>query len=212
MQKKLLLIPLIAAALALSACGAQPTAPSPASAEMPLSSQLLIGSLKLDGTGQQITAEQAATLLPLWKLLKTLSSSDTAASQEVEALTKQINDAMAPEQLDAIAAMALTPQDMFTLMQDLGIEAEFQGNGAGQRPEGFQPPEGYVPGQGGGPGGGQGGGPGSGFSGGGQNLSPEQIATAQAMRAERGGFAGGTRLNSALLDELIEYLEKLAQP
>lgn len=219
-MKKILLIPLLALALVLSACGAAQATPDPATgfdpanAQMPLSSQLLVGSLKLDGTDQQITAEQAATLLPLWKLLKTLSASDTAAQQEVDALAKQISDAMTQEQLDAIAAMALTLQDMFTLMEDLGIESAFQGDGSGQRPEGFQPPEGFVPGQGGG----QGGGPGGGFSGGpggggGQNLTPEQIATAQAMRAERGGgFAGGARLNSALLEALIEYLEKLAQP
>jgi hypothetical protein len=216
MNKKILITSLLVITLLLGACGSAATgtspnetaASTPANAQMPLSSQLLIGSLKLDGSGQQISAEQAASLLPLWKLLKTLSTSDTAAQEEIDALVKQINAAMTQEQLDAITAMALTPQDMFTLMQELGIEPEFQGNATGQRPEGFQPPEGFVPGQGGGPGmgGGQAGGPG-----GGENLTPEQIATAQAMRAERGGLPGG-QLNSLLMDALIEYLEKLAQP
>ncbi len=44
--------------------------------------QVAIGTLKLDKTTNEISAKQAADLLPLWETLQVLESSDTAATQE----------------------------------------------------------------------------------------------------------------------------------
>jgi hypothetical protein len=174
--------------------------------------QILIGTFKLDGTDQAVTSQQAAELLPLWQVYKDLSSSDTAAQEEIDGLVQQIQDTMTPDQMRAITDMNLTRQDMFTVMQDQGI---VQGRGQGdQNGNGgnFTPPEGFVPPDGGPPGGFGGGEPG-GFPGGGgnrqggQNFTPEQIATAQAARGQGGGF---NRLPPGLIDALIQYLEKQA--
>ncbi len=64
--------------------------------------------------------------------------------------------------------------------------------------EGMTPPEGVVPGQGRGPGGGGGG-----------DLTPEQIATAEALRAERTG-ASTQRVPGPLLDAFLDYLSSVA--
>jgi hypothetical protein len=179
-------------------------------AELSLASKLAIGSFKLEGTDNAITAEQASELILLWQVYEQLSTSDTAAQEEITALTEQIQETMTEDQITAINAMNLTPQDIFTTMQEQGIQ--FGGNGQQGAPEagsngGFPAPPGggdtvFV---GPGPGGGGPGGPGGGF--GGQNLSPDQIATAQAARAENGG---GFRFNGAPTP-LIEALVKLLQ-
>ena len=76
-------------------------------------------------------------------------------------------------------------------------QSGFVVTGVGQGPGGdfnFQP--------GGGP---PGGGPGGGF--GGEGLDPEQIATAQARRAEGGGAGFGNRMVTPLVEAVIELLE-----
>jgi len=188
--------------------------------EMPLASKLVVGSFKLEGTENAITAEQATELIPLWQVYQQLSTSDTAAQEEISSLAEQIQETMTADQITAIDAMNLTPQDIFTTMQEQGIQ--FGGNGqqngqgtSGQSNGGnFQRPEGgggefFVRPEGAGPGGG---GP-SGF-GGGQNLSPEQIATAQARREANGG-GGNFRFNSTpapLIEALVKLLQERAAP
>ena len=81
---------------------------------------LLVGTLKLDGTGQAVTADEAAKLLPLWQAYRSLSTSQTAAEAEVEALINQIQSTMSVDQVDAIKAMNLTNADMMNLMQSMG--------------------------------------------------------------------------------------------
>src|SRR5512135_2140633 len=51
---------------------------------------LLVGTLKLEGTDQAVTADEAGKLLPLWQAYRSLSTSQTAAEAEVEALLNQI--------------------------------------------------------------------------------------------------------------------------
>ncbi len=177
---------------------------------MPLSTKLAIGTLKLEGTDQAIASDQATDLLPLWQVLNSLSSSGSAAPEEITAVTEQIQETMTPEQIQAIDNMGITSQDIFTTMQELGLATRPQVNasgtpqpgggfGNGQRPDGGFP-AGSPPG----------GGPGSGF--GGQNLSPEQIATAQTRRAENGGGSGfGNRLMTPLVEAVIKLLESKAQ-
>ncbi len=222
MKKISILSILLIASFVLSACAAKEATPvandipvangTPAPGQNPLSEQeqLIVGSFNLEGTQNAITPEQALELLPLWQTMKALSTSDTAATQEIEALVKQIQETMTAEQTQAITSMDLTRIAMFNFIQEQGIETTLANRG-GQREGtnsegGFQPPDGFVPGQGGGPGGGQGGGPGGGDI---QNLSPEQQATMQARIAERTAN-GGTftqRVDPAVYDALINLLK-----
>lgn len=212
-MKKLSIILLTILALTLTACGASDSA-APAtvtqtdSATESLSDPTLIilGSLKLDGTDQAITPQQAKDLLPLWQVYQEISASDTAAQAEADALVKQIQEIMTSEQMKAIQAMNLTSQDSFAIMQELGI-----GMGRGQTSSDRGNTSNFTPGQGMGPGGGvppdMGGGGVPGQMPDGQSLSQEQIATAQAVRAEQGT---GNFMLPNLVNALIQYLQKLA--
>ena len=218
-MKKILLSVLTVMTLTLTACGGasngtQQAAPGQQGGSLPIQEQILIGTFKLEGTDQAVTAQQAAQLIPLWQVYNDLSTSDTAAQEEIDGLVQQIQDTMTPEQIQAIADMNLTRQDIFTIMQDQGItQGRSQGNGNRQNGQngndggsGFRPPEGF----GGGGGGGFGGG-GGGFGGGpgGGSFTPEQIATVQAARGQGGGF-GFNRIPSGLIDALVQYLQKKA--
>jgi hypothetical protein len=177
---------------------------------LPVQMQLIVGTLQLEDSEAVVTAAQAAELIPLWEAVRSLSGSDTAAEAEIQAVLQQIQETMSAEQLEAIAAMQLTQEDLFGVIQELGIgpggaatgEGEFQFSGgqpsAGGPPEGFVfeggPPEGF---QGGGPGG-----DGQVFT---QDLDPDQIAT---LQAERGGQApGGAGAGVFLIDPLLEMLQ-----
>lgn len=216
-MKKLLFFTLTLTLL-LVACGgsteiATPEDPAaqfdPNIRELDLSTKLALGTLKLDNTDLAIASDQAADLLPLWQVLSSMSGSETASQVEIEALIRQIQDTMTPEQIAAIEDMNLTQADIFATMQELGLanapQVNAQGTpqaggfGNGQRRNG-DIPEGGFPG--GGP---PDGGPGGGF--GGEGLSPDQIATAQARRAENGGGGFGNRLMTPLVEAVINLLE-----
>jgi len=178
--------------------------------EMPLESKLLFGSLMLEETDMAITSDQAEELLPLWKLYTSLLESDTTADAEISAVMNSIQEAMTADQMEYIDGMQLGPDDIRQLMDDLGIEFGSRGSDSQNSqnfPKGFTPPGGFggVPGEG--PGQGQGGGQGFGPGGGFGSFSPEQQATAQAMRAERGSGGRGFFANTALIDALIELLQ-----
>jgi hypothetical protein len=208
-----------------TACGSAVNGANPASmpqgqapaGELPETTQLLIGTLKLEDTNQPVSAEQAAELLPLWQTMQVLSESDTAAQQETEALVTQIQETMTSEQMQAITDMNLTREDMMSIMQEQGLaagpESGQNNNAQGGNPNGgggFGPGGGGFPGgappQGGSPGGGPGGVGGGGGQGSG--LSPDQIATAQASR-QTGSSA---RIPPMLINALIEYLQEKAGP
>jgi hypothetical protein len=213
-------VKLIAIMLALAACAGgseetEQTAQLSADYQgaLPVQFQLLAGTFKLEDTEFAVDSGQASELLPLWKALRSLTSSDTAAEAEIEALISQIQDTMTADQIKAIAAMQLVQEDIGNLVQELDLRPEL--------PEGFdggdfQFPPGGFPG-GAGPGGEPGpGGPGAGNFGGGlfpgggfQDLSEEQIATRQAQRAEFGGFAG--RAAGFLMQPLIQMLQEKAE-
>ncbi len=190
---------LIILTIALAGCQTEST-PEPESGTLnqsyaenalPIETQLIVGTINLEETDLAVDAEMAEELLPLWKMYKSLIESDIAAQEEVTALIDQIQDAMTAEQIEAIAAMELTREDMAALNQEKG--------GAGQNA-----PERTEKSGSGGFGGGQGGIPGSGS--GQDDMSPGEIATAQAMREE---MSGGTRnmFNAKLAGELISVLE-----
>jgi len=219
----------------LAACGSQ-SAENDAAASTaettqratPPSMQLMLGTVKLDETEYAIDAAQAAELLPLWKALRSINESETAAQLEVDALIAQIEDTMTPEQISAIEAMGLTMQDMASVAETLGIEMggfggfgemtpEMQATmeamresgdfpaGGGEMPAGGEMPGGGAPGGGEMPGGGAPGGggmPGGGMPGGGFG-GAESDSDADTTTTRGGGFG----LNTALLDAIIEFLE-----
>jgi hypothetical protein len=217
-MKKITITILTILILALTACGgaspatqAESGQPNGLSGELPVASQLVIGSFQLEETSLAIMTEQAADLLPLWQVYQDVSTSDTAAQEEIDALIEQIQETMTSEQMQSIAAMSLTRDDMLTFMQEQGVQFA-GGPGEGNQANGGQPDGAEFP-QGGGPviiqGGPGGAAPGGGFGGGqGQGLSPQQIATAQARRAESGG---GTLVLNGTPPPLIEALVKLLQ-
>jgi hypothetical protein len=232
MKTKKFILPLAAVivvlAIVLVACGAKTPAAATAGASgnvaangtpgarnnnqpLPLAEGLLIGTLKLQGTSNAINATQAAALVPLWQAYAQLTSSNTAAQAEVDAVVTQIQQTMTPAQVQAITAMKLTRQDMLTEMSSLGLT-----NGGANGTPGFS----FTPRPGGGGGGGAdggggfafGGGPGGGgFPGGGGgggttgSARPTPNATQQALRAQ---FAN--RIPTALMNALVTYLQKIA--
>jgi predicted component of type VI protein secretion system len=193
---------------------------------------LLVGTLKLEDTEQAVNTDQAIQLLPLWLAYRSLSSSQTAAEAEVDALLKQIESTMTAKQLQAIQAMALTSTDLMDLMQAVGGGRGSQGTPNPQVTPGFDVPSGGFPSgslpdmPAGGPAGdssggttrnfpqggviiqvGPGGDAGSGVDlGGGQALQvtpdPSMQATAQARFSTQ-----ASQVNSILLDVLISKLE-----
>jgi hypothetical protein len=146
-MKKITIIFLTLLALTLSACSSAATATptgftgqgDPGTGTLPPSMELLIGTLKLDGTAQAITTEQAKALLPLWQVYQDLSSSDNAAQAEIDALMEQIQGTLTSEQMQAITDMKLTRQEMFTSMQELGITTGRQPGTSGGGNNGFTP-------------------------------------------------------------------------
>ena len=187
---------------------------------VPLSpaSKLALGTLNLKTTSYAVTAEQATTLLPLWEGLRSLSQSTTFSQVEYDALVKQIQDSMTPDQTNAITGMNLTQADIGKTMQSLGLANGF-GRGANAsgtpiaRTPGARP---GVTGGAGGDGGGfrgggfrgggfRGGGFGSGGFGGGANqATPATQATIVAREAQRANQA-----NVFLDNAVITFLQQL---
>lgn len=164
--------------------------------------QLVVGTLQLEETELAVTSDQAQTLLTLWKAYRSLLESDTAAQAELQAVLNQIQSTMMVQQIEAIRDMEITQEEIADLVEELDLLPD-------------DLPEDVADGNflGGGPGtgrsseGGFGGGQGPSFE---SEISPEQMATAQAMREERGGF--GNRMGSFLVNPLIEYLEGKDNP
>ena len=222
-MKKLIPVLLTLFILTLTACGSPSSANSAnpgsiaqngtAAGALPATTQIAIGTLKLDGTDNAITADQAAKLLPLWETMQVLESSDTAAKQEIEALNTQIQQTMTDTQMQAITAMNLTRQDMFSVLQAQGAgidngqqNSNSQQGGNASNNRGVTS-GGFGPGGGGPPdGGGFPGGQAFGAGGQGQNRSAEQIATAQAARQA----GSGNGIPSPLINALIEFLKQKA--
>lgn len=98
-------------------------------AQAALQTKLAVGTLMLEDTELAVTTAQAKALLPLWKAVKSLSTSDTASQAEIQALYDQIQETMTAEQLQAIRDMDITPEATQALMQKLGIEGGFMAGG-----------------------------------------------------------------------------------
>jgi hypothetical protein len=85
---------------------------------LPVSSQLALGIFRLEGTENAVTPEQAGTLLPLWQAFQ---SESLQSETETSAVLKQIEGALTPEQLAAIAALQLTGESLGAWMQERGV-------------------------------------------------------------------------------------------
>jgi len=180
---------------------------------LPVVTQLIVGTFKLEETDLAISADQAQELVPLWQAYRTLLSSETSAQQEREALVSQIEESMTADQLKGIADMELTASDMQTIFSERGGPGGDDGTPSPNGAQTGQPGAGgglIVPFDGGGgafPGGGGGlSGGGSGFGGlaPGQTPNPEAFAT---LRAQRGGTSS---LNPGLVNVLIRFLQQKA--
>lgn len=176
---------------------------------LPPESQLMLGTLLLEDTEFAVGKDLAADLVPYWKVYQTLQNSDTTAPEELAAIIAQIQELMTADQVNTIAGLELTQEDLMAYVSEAGLlegmrpEGTFTGDGTQtNRPEGM--PEGM------GPGGGQGGGPGAGAEG--FDADPSLMATMEARRAEMGntGNPGGNRMALVLLDAVIEMLEARA--
>jgi hypothetical protein len=121
---------LVVVLLALAACGQQDAAPSSeAVVEQPGTTnagrldpmtQLALGTLKLEGTGNAVSVEQAGELLPLWKVLE---SGTLKGEAESAAIVKQIKGKMDAEQLAAIDGMGLTFEESRVWMESPAAQA-----------------------------------------------------------------------------------------
>jgi len=151
-KTQLLLCILISMGMVLSACTNNSSQASSSGSSSNNSSQsgtalsqvnmLLVGTLKLEDTDQALTKDEAAQLLPLWQAYRSLSSSQTAAEAEVEALLQQIESSMTSEQVQAIKALNLTSTDMMDLMQSIGGGIALRGTPNPQATPGFDFPSG----------------------------------------------------------------------
>lgn len=206
--------------------GSEPASPTLADGyenALSVQGQLALGTVQLDETELAVDEAQAADLLPLWQALQSLQNSDTAAGIEIDAVLQQIQDTMSPDQIQAIADMALTTDSVTALMESGELSFGFRGraNAAGAGPGGGFPGGGFPGGDGasvtiiggpGGPGGGPGGRPGGAFIGGGfagggfpdgpagaRELNAEDLSARQAALAS--GELGG--LQERLLSNIV---------
>jgi hypothetical protein len=179
--------------------------------------ELLVGTFKLEDTDLAVTSDQAQQLLPLWQTLQALSTSNTAATEEINAVVDQIKSTMTSKQMDKITAMKLTQKDVMSLMGQTGfsngpsttttpmalngLPSNGNGQGAADGPGGGGFPASGAPG-GGAPAGG------GGFPAGGDpgvNAGPGGMSsTPQAIRPN--GTAN--QVPPPMLNALIELLQK----
>jgi hypothetical protein len=148
--------------------------------------QLAFGALRLDGSDNAITPQQARQLLPLWQAIVALSGTSTSNELELSAVQNQIAEAMSEAQLQSIAGMQLTNAQLGEYYAQHGIFMP--------TPE---PGETRVPGQGKG-----------------KNLSEEArqaTRTAKEASGETTGSGGGSNSGQAARTFLFEQVIALLQ-
>jgi len=149
--------------------------------------QLSLGTLKLAETDQLITVEQAQSLLLLWQASKSLESNANMAPQEIAAVQAQIVATMTPAQLEAIANMQLTNDDLAAFYESQGLSM----------PNPDEESEGQR----------------GGGMGGSSDLSTEEREAMRATRqaSESGGEGGGAgrERKTILTDTVVNYLSAI---
>ncbi len=215
----LIVVPLI---FTLAACSAQQSSASQSQGQSTTQQQnqagsppaqsvedkLGVGTLKLEGTDKAVTADQAKTLLPLWKAVKSLSTSSSTSTAELTALYQQIEEGMTADQVQAIKNLNLSPTDLQALMTQYGIQSPQRTPGAqnSSANSGSVPQNGGLP-----PDLGAGGGmPPDGGVGGVTGGQPAAQSTPQGTprAGQTGGMRGG--MNYMLADAVIKLLEQRA--
>lgn len=198
-MKRIALSILVIFSIALTACGASSTGTPTSSTdnnELAIESQLAVGTLRLAGTAQDVTTDQAEELIILWKVYQDVSQSDTAAQEEVDALIDQIQETMTSEQMQAITEMSLTQQDVLTAMQSADVTSSTSVSrdsvsiptGGGDMAGGAPPDGGGMPDD---------------FGGTGPTTSTDQTQSAESATS----LAGTAGIPSTLVEMIIQSLE-----
>ena len=168
--------------------------------------QLAVGTLKLEGTDQAVTADEAKQLLPLWQQVKTLSGDTNATTDQIQAVYDQISSGMTTGQVQAIQAMTFNQADLQALMIQLGIQVTPGmgivpgGQGTPNAPQGTLPagtPGGRQPGNSGTPG---------------LQGTPGPQGTPGFQGTPGAGMPGGRNggMNNLFIDVLIQLLTQRA--
>ncbi len=172
-----------------------------------IESRLAVGTLLLKDTDLAVTKDEAAELVFLWKAVKTLSSANNAAAEEMQALYDQIQETMTPAQVEAIRAMQMDAEKMSSLRAELGVEMGMGANQGGAAATGSRSSSGGGMGM---PGGGPGGA-------GGPPMGDPGMMAGGAMPAEMqtqaAGQTGGQAARGAglmFVEPLIKYLNEVA--
>ena len=207
---KFYLYPIIFILLFMTACSAAnglQAASASSDDTVPLEARLAIGTLQLKDTEQAVTHDQAGELLVMWQVYRELSTTDTAAQAEFDAVIAQVQETMTDGQLQAITNMKLTQQNVSEVVQAQKITSSSSNSSNansvlsnGGMPAGGPPDAGGLPfdGSKGGPQGSMGG-----------ILS--NTSTGQSQSTGTGSGIGGTAgVPTALVDTLIQYLEQVA--
>jgi hypothetical protein len=199
-------------AVTLTACSSLSigTTVSSKSADLPIATQLAVGTLKLGGTNQDITVDQAKELVVYWEVYKEISQSQTAAQTEVDGLIAQIQETTTEDQFKTITDMKITQQDVLTSMQEVTVASGNSNSTSVSVPSGSSS-GGSMP-AGGPPADGGGAPPDAGMSpdisGAASNSSTGQTQSAQA----NSDLAGTGSVPSALVEAVIQSLqEKIAE-
>jgi hypothetical protein len=163
--------PMIESAPALEAATQVVPASAPAVVELNASyenavsieQQLILGTIKLEGTNLAISKEQAAILIPLYTNLKTIVESmmpaqgtrgDSATKPQevnaetqtqIDAIIKNILATLTPEQVKAISEMKITHEIAQSIMTEKGISMGGPGQGKEMPGANGQPPQGTPP-------------------------------------------------------------------
>ena len=177
--------------LVVAACGGPAPAPAvaPSTSGVTLATgyadalnvrnQLLLGTLRLEGSPNAVTADQATKLLPLWQAYKAMTApGSTAATQEIDAVLAQIQQTLTPNQVGAIAALKLTTADLNRYYEQEGLPTPPSAAAAGQPASG---------------------------TGGGGNLSDAARQATMTARGITGTPVGGSP-GTALLNNVITLL------
>jgi hypothetical protein len=213
MKKIILVFTLLTFLLTLVACGGTSKTADTPSTSNSLSAQeeILIGTFKLEDTDLAVDPDQATQLIPLWQTLQSLTSSGTAATEEINAVIAQIKGDMTSQQIQAITAMKLTQQDLTSIMNEKGLtinsstasnttDASSIQVSMGNSPAGGTgDPDAAIPGSTGDPSG----------TGSGQTVSQIQVTTSQTSTSQLQGSS--SQASASLLSALVELLEKKVQ-
>lgn len=125
MKKRMIavLLTLFTLGIVLAACAKTSSTSTSALSDV---ENLMVGIIKLDGTAQSITSDQATTLLPLWQAYQSLANISTASQTEKDALIGQISKTLTTQQLKAIEALKLTRNDLHNLLASTGFNPAFE--------------------------------------------------------------------------------------